>query len=575
MPNKSRREFLLSSGVALSGLAAVQQILAQPNSFSVAASTGYASSQPDNETPRAATAKKKLRGLMVDAARLPESIAYYRRVIDFCAEWELNALHFRIADDQGSALRFASVANLVTHNEALTPQQLHDLAEYAQHHGVDLIPELESFGHTGYITQSPQYAHLLDDDGHNSEDFDGVIPVHPETLELFAKLYREISGIFTSTYLHGGCDEVNWGGSALSRRALQTKTRSQIWTEYLNSLNKIAENLNKQFIVWGDVVLHHQPEILAQLNKNIIIMDWNYVATDPSEVRSALQKIQANGSRAIGAPALTNYRWQARVGNQQLRNIDAFADSYFEPDHAASLGVIATNWDPPRYLQNSIWDEFAYAAISLNNGSASARSSAFRRFVEQHYKTNWSDTWSEAFQILYETAPMQRESAAPLSSSFPLIIPWSSDELLAKALRSPLIETAPLPRLRTLLLQLERRVMKNLADFQSLQLCAEYLDRTFWRSNLVIDHLRKPLDQDTTSLLIRAIAARDRELLDALNKDWANGRSPLSIAKRQLLTALRPKDQLLFQWGEATIYSSSLERDPDRFHKILSAAKSA
>ena len=166
---------------------------------------------------------------MVDAARVPESLDYYRRVIDFCSDWGLNTLHFRLADDQGTALRFSSVPNLISHVDAFTPDQFNQLAEYGKAHGVDLIPELESFGHTGYITRSPAYAHLLDREPQGDSEFTGMIPVHPETTELFEKLFREVAAIFPSRYLHGGCDEVNWGGSALSRKALQTKTRPQIW----------------------------------------------------------------------------------------------------------------------------------------------------------------------------------------------------------------------------------------------------------------------------------------------------------------------------------------------------------
>ena len=91
--------------------------------------------------------------------------------------------------------------------------------------------------------------------------------MNPETLQLFEKLYQEIATIFASPHLHAGCDEVNWGGSALSRKALETKTRAQIWAEYLNSLNRISESLEKQLIVWGDFVLHKEPEILSQLKK--------------------------------------------------------------------------------------------------------------------------------------------------------------------------------------------------------------------------------------------------------------------------------------------------------------------
>ncbi len=94
--------------------------------------------------PASASPDKKIRGLMVDAARVPENLAYYRRVVDFCSEWELNTLQFRLTDDQGSALRFATVPNLVTHAHAFAPDELHGLCEYARKRGVDLLPEVES-----------------------------------------------------------------------------------------------------------------------------------------------------------------------------------------------------------------------------------------------------------------------------------------------------------------------------------------------------------------------------------------------------------------------------------------------
>jgi hypothetical protein len=146
---KNRREFLLEAGITLSRMAAYPDLFGQISTI-------------HNQAPAAAAARPVIRGLMVDAGRVPELMEYYRRVIEFCADWQLNTLQFRLADDQGSALRFTSVPDLLTHKDAFTPEQLMGLADYAKAHGVDLIPELESFGHTGYITRSSAYAHLLD-----------------------------------------------------------------------------------------------------------------------------------------------------------------------------------------------------------------------------------------------------------------------------------------------------------------------------------------------------------------------------------------------------------------------------
>ena len=76
--------------------------------------------------------------------------------------------------------------------------------------------------------------HLSDRDATGGDaEFNGIIPVNRETLILFGKLYREVAAIFPSTYLHGGCDEVNWGGSLLSRKALEAKGRARVSAEYL------------------------------------------------------------------------------------------------------------------------------------------------------------------------------------------------------------------------------------------------------------------------------------------------------------------------------------------------------
>lgn len=504
---------------------------------------------------------------MVDAARVPESIAYYRRVIDFCGEWELNTLQFRLADDQGSVLRFALAPDLLTHKDAFTPDELHALAVYAKSRGVDLLPELESFGHTGYITRSPAYAHLLDQSAQGDEEFTGVIPVSPETLELFGKLYREVAEIFPSAYFHGGCDEVNWGGSALSRHALKTKSRPQIWAEYLNSLHTIAAGLGKQFIVWGDFVVHKEPQVLGQLDKKIIVMDWDYRVNSSAKVEEAYTRIRANGSRGIGAPGLIHYGWGARPGSEQLRNIDAYTECYLGADDPASLGVILTNWVPSRYIQNSIWDGFAYTAVAFNQGTATAQTSASRRFIEKHYGAPWNELWDEAMHLIYDFAPYVKDRQTASWMGLELRVPWSSDEELKAALASPAPQCEVFTRIRGLLAGLEPSVTKNIADFRAFVLCVAYLEALFWREAALAT---KPAGQESARLLVESIARRDRELAEALSADWDEGRPADSPAKSGPLFGFRPKDQLLFQWEQASAYSALLAADPERFYRLLS-----
>lgn len=515
----------------------------------------------------------KVRGVMVDAARVPENLSYYRRVIDFCSEWQLNTLQFRLTDDQGSALRFASVPNLITHSHAFTPDELRGLAEYGRTRGVDLLPEVEAFGHTGYITRSPAYKHLLDDDPGGSAEFTGVIPVHPETARLFEKLFREVAAIFPSKYLHGGCDEVNWGGSVLSREALRGRSRAQIWGEYLNQLNKLSQALGKTFIVWGDFVLGKEPAILSRLDKNIVIMDWNYWDTDAGKFRGALEKVRANGSRGMGAPGLISYRWGPRPGISQLANIDAFADAYMGSADPASLGVVLTNWVPSRYIQNSLWDGFAYAAVAFNDGSSAARRTAFGRFVEKHLGAKWNDMWAKSFALLYDAAPLYGDAPKPSPLGLRLPVPFSDEQQMLAALKDTSKPANPYPHLRELLTKVQPTVTKNADDFRALLLSVKYLDALFWRQSVIQGQAaKKSLDSNAAQQLIGSIADRDRALLDDLTRDWDSGRPSDSGAKLAPLYGMAPKDQLLFQWGRAAAFSSDLAAHAGRFHSLLRQA---
>jgi hypothetical protein len=253
-----------------------------------------------------------------------------------------------------------------------------------------------------------------------------------------------------------------------------------------------------------------------------------------------------------------------------LRNIDAFAEVYCEANDPSSLGVVLTNWVPSRYIQNSLWDEFAYAGMAFKEGTAVAQVSGFRVFVERHYGAAWNELWSEAFQLLYDAAPGMYDRAPISSMGLHLQVPWSTDGELAALARSEARRTNPFTFVRGLLVLVEPSVLRNVSDFQAFALCVEYLESALWRDDVVIEQAAATASDPTSSTaLIQNIAQRDRELAEKLSKDWDQGRSPDSSAKHQLLFGLQPKDQLLYQWQRAAAYSADLALHPDRFHQLL------
>jgi hypothetical protein len=572
---RTRRDFLASGIAGTVGSTLLATRIAEGGGLVGGVSpSGPLSSEDPGEGARGGEKRPagRLYGLMADAARAPEDPSYYRRAIDFCREWNMNAYLISLADDQGCALRFRSHPELITHKDALTPEQARDLARYAQQRGVELIPEIESFGHTRYVTGTPQYASLADRMPGGDASFSAVTPVSPQTLKLMSDLYREVAEIFPSRYLHGGCDEVNWGGSALSREALETRSRDEIWAEYLNSLDGVARGLGKELIVWGDHVLHKRPGVLARLNKDVIVMDWQYYVTDPKPLAQAAQTVIDAGLRVIGAPALISCRWGPRPGANALRNLDAFADAYGTLDSPRALGVIVTNWIPSRYIQGSLWDSYAYAAVALTEGSAAARSSAFPRFVDRFYRAKWNENWADLFATCYEITP-NRRSCSPATMGPVLPVPWRSEDELSAAVRSGMLDSPPFRDLLSRLVFSEPLVRDHFDDFLAFRLSVEYLEHVFWRITVLVEEAANPgRSPESAAALIRTIAERDQRLLERLDASWDRGRASNAAARLGPVFDLGPGDQLLYTFHQAATFSEQLAGDPERFFRAFAAS---
>ena len=509
-----------------------------------------------------------MRGLMIDAARLPEKPVYYRRIIDFCAEWKINTILLRLADDQGSAFRFMKHPELVTHDHALSPVDASELATYAARHGVTVIPEIETFGHTSYITSVPQYAHLADTPPGTNSGFVGICPVHPDTRALIRDLVQEIVPTFPSTFLHCGCDEVNWGGSEMSRQALAKQSRAEIWADYLNWLNGICKQYgNKEMIVWGDYVAHKEPDILPRLDKSVVVMDWQYYVTDAKPLADTARTITSGGFRAIGAPALTTCEWGPRPSAQSLANVESYVTAHASDD-PKMLGVIVTNWVPGRYLANSLWDSFAYAAVAMSNGPEDARRLAFRQFVDKFYGAKWDPAWENTIKDLYRLAPGRTCARDWHPPRLPL--PAASDDEVKTAAAAKPLDPAPYLKLADSVRALMQTVQRNKIDFASFSLTADYLAHIVWRE-AQWPKLRSANADDAAKILAE-ITVRDGEIVKRLDAEWSLSRFEDDRWKRERLAHLTPYDQLLMRMQQAATYSEELAKDPQRLTRLFGAA---
>jgi hypothetical protein len=501
------------------------------------------------------TKDKPFRGFMIDTPRGVETMEYYYRLIDFCQKEELNSIIFRLTDDQGSALFFTSHPELNMCEGAFTAQELKVLIEYAQIKGIELIPEIESFGHSKYITQTEKYKFL--NDGPAGADFNALCPVNDSSFCLMKDLYTEVAAIFPSQYIHIGCDEVNWGASELSKQALATQSKHQIWAEYVNKLNGCLKNLGKKTVIWGDVPIYQERDLLDLLDRDIVIMDWNYWETDKAKIESVANAVLARGFKLIACPAVSWCAWGPRVGELQFQNINAYAEVYGKLNNPNNLGVILSNWVPKRYLQNSQWDTYVIAAEIIKNNGNYNYMDAIPAYVKHHFGAKYNANWEKIYKTIYRETP-QWGCGQDNSLKFSC---WSSEKEIRDIVSKNKRFKNPFEEITALLSTCQKEVDKNMHDFDDLSLTVEFIEYNYNRQNDLLDFANsQKTDRQSVDTYLRKVVLEDQQLLLKISRSWSIG--------RRSKPSMTDKD-FMWSFNLASNYSKYLSENPDEFMKIL------
>lgn len=499
--------------------------------------------------------EKVFRGFMIDAPRSVESIEYYFTLIDFCQKEGFNSIIFRLTDDQGSAYLFTTHPELNMCDGAFSAIELKTIVDYAQSHGIEMIPEVESFGHSRYIIQTKRYKSL--NDGPAGEDFNALCPVNDSTLNLMKDLYNEVASIFPSRYFHIGCDEVNWGSGELSKRALETKSKPQIWAEYVNKLNGFLKTIGKKTIIWGDVPLYNEIEVLDLLDKEIVIMDWNYWETSKEKIQSLARTVLGKGFKVIGCPALNWCAWGPRVGEKQFENIKAYAEVYGNITDPNNLGIFLSNWVPRRYLQGSQWDTYTIAAEILKNKSKYHYMDAIPQFVENHFGIKYDISWEKIFTTIYRETP-QWGCGQDDSLKF---FCWHSEKEIKDIRSESRHLTNKFSEISSLLTICKKGVTKNMHDFDDFLLTVDFIKYNYDRQIDLFNFIHsKKTDIKSVETYLKKVAGEDQQMLSIINLAWSIGRRTKPSAT--------DKD-FMWSFNLASAYSKHLSENPGEFLKIL------
>jgi hypothetical protein len=176
----------------------------------------------------------------------------------------------------------------------LTGEEILQLDARCRALGIDLVPSQNSFGHLRYWLEYPPLKKLAE----VAEPYEcaggayvryptTLAPNHPGTLPFLRGLFDEFLPHFTSSRFNVGCDETWDLGRGQSKRLCAAKGYGRVYVDFLKKIHREVEACGRQVMFWGDIILSH-PELIRELPKDMIALNWGYEADHPFEREAGL-----------------------------------------------------------------------------------------------------------------------------------------------------------------------------------------------------------------------------------------------------------------------------------------------
>ena len=277
------------------------------------------------------------RGVLLDIARdkIPTLETLYE-YIDLLSHLKFNQLQLYMEHS------FAYPGHEVVWQDAspLTAEDIRALDRYCADRHMELVPNQNSFGHMERWLRHEKYAHLAEIPGRSD-----LCATHPESILLLKDMYNHMLPCFSSKQVNVGCDETFTLGQGASREVVAELGKGRVYLNFLTQISELVAAHGKTMQFWGDIILEH-PELIAELPKNVIAMEWGYEANHPFNDRG--EHFARSGIPYYVCPGTSS--WNSLLGrtDNALANLERAAASGLQ--HGA-IGYLITDWGDSGHWQ--------------------------------------------------------------------------------------------------------------------------------------------------------------------------------------------------------------------------------
>ena len=237
--------------------------------------------------------------------------------------------------------------------DGITPEQLHDLTQYAARFHVALIPEQQTFAHMHNTLRIERYAAA-------AELPHGFLlaPNVALSMEYLSRLVtQELAAVGRPLFFHIGSDETATLGLGQTQAYVAQRGRSEAYAQHIVSMNRLVAPSGARIMLWDDGI-ENDPSIMNRIPRTAVIVNWHY-ADEPTYV-PYIETVARGGFDQMVAPGARNW-------NEIFPNVTAAIENeqrfILEGQAARVMGVFQTVWhDDGETLYEATWYPVLYAA---------------------------------------------------------------------------------------------------------------------------------------------------------------------------------------------------------------------
>lgn len=224
-----------------------------------------------------------VRGVMLDVTRdkVP-TLETLKGLVDLFASLKLNQLQLYTEH----AFAYRNHPEVWASASPITGEDILDLDAYCAERHIELVPNQNCFGHLKRWLELPRYAPLAETQGDFNTPWGiekgpfSLCPTDPGSLDLVRGILDELMPHFTSQQVNVGFDETFDVGQGRSAEEVARRGAARVYLDFLTSVYEHVRSRGKVMQYWGDIVVE-QPELIPELPKDAIALEWGYEATHP------------------------------------------------------------------------------------------------------------------------------------------------------------------------------------------------------------------------------------------------------------------------------------------------------